>query len=174
MQDRYIKQRGHLHGLRQASCTYCRGRKEANRCGASDQHSQLVQRICLSLPRRGTGGAGRIGPRYRKILRRIPAAAAGLLHPGRSCNRFTRMLYSCLVDGDFLDTEALMYGQRRASGGASMEQLWDKPQSYISGWFPPKGELNRQCCEILERCMQAGEVQQPRLFSLPSLASRPT
>ena len=79
---------------------------------------------------------------------------------------FTRMLYSCLVDADFLDTEAFMVGQHRASGGASMDQLWDKLQSYISGWFPPKGELNRQRCEILERCMQAGKTQQPGLFSL--------
>ena len=79
---------------------------------------------------------------------------------------FTRMLYSCLVDADFLDTEAFMEGQVRKANGASMEQLWDKLQAYISGWFPPKGEINRQRCHILERCIKEGEKQQSGLFSL--------
>lgn len=79
---------------------------------------------------------------------------------------FTRMLYSCLVDADFLDTEAFMDGRSREHNETCMEQLWNKLQSYISGWFPPKGELNRQRCEILERCIHAGQAQQPGLFSL--------
>lgn len=79
---------------------------------------------------------------------------------------FTRMLYSCLVDADFLDTEAFMEGQSRAALPTSMEQLWDKLQNYLSGWFPPKGELNRQRCEILQACIRAGNAQQMGLFSL--------
>lgn len=79
---------------------------------------------------------------------------------------FTRMLYSCLVDADFLDTEAFMEGRSRETSEASMEQLWDKLHSYLSGWFPPKGALNVQRCKILEQCIQEGEVQQPGLFSL--------
>lgn len=79
---------------------------------------------------------------------------------------FTRMLYSCLVDADFLDTEAFMDGRDRVRNETSMEQLWDRLQSYISGWFPPKGGLNRQRCQILERCMQEGEKRAPGLFSL--------
>lgn len=80
---------------------------------------------------------------------------------------FTRMLYSCLVDADYLDTEAFMTGLRREpANGASMEELWDKLQSYISSWFPPVGELNRQRCAILERCIQEGQQRKPGLFSL--------
>lgn len=80
---------------------------------------------------------------------------------------FTRMLYSCLVDADFLDTEAFMAGQPRAQDcGASMDALWDKLRRYIAGWFPPKGELNRQRCAILERCMAQGEQREPGLFTL--------
>lgn len=79
---------------------------------------------------------------------------------------FTRMLYSCLVDADFLDTEAFMDGRGREHNETSMEQLWDRLQSYISGWFPPKGELNRQRCKILEQCIQEGEARAPGLFSL--------
>ena len=79
---------------------------------------------------------------------------------------FTRMLYSCLVDADFLDTEAFMDGRGREHNETSMEQLWDRLQSYISGWFPPKGELNRQRCKILEQCIQEGEARAPGLFPL--------
>ena len=52
---------------------------------------------------------------------------------------FTRMLYSCLVDADFLDTESFMAGRSREHNETCMEQLWNKLQSYVSGWFPPKG-----------------------------------
>ena len=79
---------------------------------------------------------------------------------------FTRMLYSCLVDADFLDTEAFMDGRSRERNETSMEALWDRLQSYISGWFPPKGELNHRRCQILERCIQEGEGRTPGLFSL--------
>ena len=79
---------------------------------------------------------------------------------------FTRMLYSCLVDADFLDTETFMEAQSRAQNQFSAEHLWDMLHHYISDWFPPKGELNRQRCQILKRCLQEGETQQPGLFSL--------
>ena len=80
---------------------------------------------------------------------------------------FTRMLYSCLVDGDFLDTEAFMAGgEKERGGGDPMEMLEDKLQAHVSNWFPPQSDLNRERCRILERCMEQGEVQSPGLFTL--------
>ena len=79
---------------------------------------------------------------------------------------FTRMLYSCLVDADFLDTEAFMAGQGRERNETSIAELWDRLQREISDWFPPRGELNRQRCRILERCIREGERRSPGLFSL--------
>lgn len=79
---------------------------------------------------------------------------------------FTRMLYSCLVDADFLDTEAFMAGQGRTPGKASIEQLWGDLQHYISSWFPPQEKLNGQRCAILNRCIQEGEARDPGLFTL--------
>ena len=40
---------------------------------------------------------------------------------------FTRMLYSCLVDADFLDTETFMAGreQARGGGGGADPKLWE-------------------------------------------------
>lgn len=80
---------------------------------------------------------------------------------------FTRMLYSCLVDADFLDTETFMAGKEQARGGGDpTEVLEGKLQSYVSDWFPPETELNRERCAILERCMEQGESQPPGLFTL--------
>lgn len=89
-----------------------------------------------------------------------------LKQPGPEWVFFTRMLYSCLVDADFLDTESFMEGQKRTLHTSSMDQLWNRLQNYLSGWFPPKGYLNEQRCKILEQCMQSGEIQSPGLFSL--------
>ena len=80
---------------------------------------------------------------------------------------FTRMLYSCLVDADFLDTETFMAGAAQERGGRDgLEVLEDRLRVHISGWFPPKTELNRQRCAVLQRCLEQGETQAPGLFTL--------
>lgn len=134
------------------------------------------------------GGSQADGPEQATLLGRLKRGERGLLEPCEHWQRelslpqaslpdfvkqpgpewvfFTRMLYSCLVDADFLDTEAFMEGQARERNKTSMEQLWDRLQRYISGWFPPKGELDRQRCQVLERCIREGESQQPGLFTL--------
>ena len=78
---------------------------------------------------------------------------------------FTRMLYSCLADADFLDTEAFMEPGSSNRGGGSLEGLLEKLEAYISGWFPPKNALNAKRCELLRSCLKAGETQ-PGLFTL--------
>lgn len=80
---------------------------------------------------------------------------------------FTRMLYSCLVDADFLDTETFMAGTAPERGkGDPMEVLEGKLQAYTASWFPPESQLNRERCKILERCINQGEIQRPGLFTL--------
>ena len=80
-----------------------------------------------------------------------------------------RMLYSCLTDADFLDTEAFMSnGQVERGGGEAISVLADKLDRYTAGWFPPSNELNTQRCAILRRCMEQGEDtrQMPGLYTL--------
>ena len=78
---------------------------------------------------------------------------------------FTRMLYSCLVDADFLSTEAFMSGGREHKE-FSMENLEQRLREYTDKWFPPKGELNTLRCEILSRCFSQGETGKPGLYTL--------
>jgi CRISPR-associated endonuclease/helicase Cas3 len=80
---------------------------------------------------------------------------------------FIRMLYSCLVDADFLDTETFMAGQPvPRGGGATMPELLEKLEQYIANWFPPKGELNTRRCAILNDCREQGTARKPGLFTL--------
>lgn len=67
-----------------------------------------------------------------------------------------RMLYSCLVDADFLDTEQFMQGDRGRGVYDSMETLFARLQTYIRPWQNPTTTLNRLRCDILSACMEAG------------------
>ena len=69
---------------------------------------------------------------------------------------WTRMLYSCLVDADFLDTEAFMKGDRGRSGYDDMKTLLARLENHIAPWQHPEKALNRLRCEILNTCLEAG------------------
>lgn len=72
---------------------------------------------------------------------------------------WTRMLYSCLVDADYLDTEKFMLGEVNRSGADDIETLMDKLYLYIENWQNPTTELNRARCEILNSCLNSGNSQ---------------
>ena len=84
-----------------------------------------------------------------------PASAAQELAPLQA-SFWTRMLYSCLVDADFLDTEQFMNGERGRGGYDDIPTLLARLQAYIEPWQQPKTELNRLRCEILNTCLNAG------------------
>ena len=121
------------------------------------------------LGRMNRAGQGKLAD-YRAWSRELslPATAA----PSAAADKlegmfFTRMLFSCLVDADYTDTGKFMEEVPREIGfGTSIEVLWERLQSYISDWFPPKGALNARRCAILERCIQEGQRRQPGLYTL--------
>ena len=80
---------------------------------------------------------------------------------------FLRMLYSSLVDADFLDTANFMLNEPYLDTSYSdMAELNRKLDSYISDWFPPKNELNTKRCEILSACMERAAAVSSDLFTL--------
>ena len=71
---------------------------------------------------------------------------------------WTRMLYSCLVDADYLDTEEFMSGGTVARGEYDpLPVLLDRLERHIAGFFPPRNDLNRSRCQILQSCLDAGD-----------------
>lgn len=67
-----------------------------------------------------------------------------------------RMLYSCLVDADFLDTERFMNGDRGRGRYDGIETLLNRLEIHIAKWKVPKTELDRLRCEILDTCLEKG------------------
>lgn len=86
---------------------------------------------------------------------------------GFTVSFWTRMLFSCLVDADFLDTEAFMQQDTPPRGqSAEPSTLLTRLEAYIQGWMDPQTPLNRARCDILRACLDAGTTQAPGLFTL--------
>lgn len=85
-----------------------------------------------------------------------------------SLSVFVRMLYSCLVDADFLDTERFMNdGNIVRDSGENVEILLKKLENYISGWLSNQelDTVNGRRTEILKHCLECGKKEK-RLFRL--------
>lgn len=81
---------------------------------------------------------------------------------------FLRMIYSCVVDADFLDTENFMQeGKTNRQPGIITEELWDKLTSYISSWLACKDEdtVNGHRTQILKSCIKMG-AEKPGVYTL--------
>ena len=71
---------------------------------------------------------------------------------------YTRMLFSCLVDADYLDTEKALQGERPRGEFASLEELFGRLKAHVEPWLTaPRDELCRRRNEILEECLRGGE-----------------
>lgn len=82
---------------------------------------------------------------------------------------FTRMLYSCLVDADFLDTEAFMSPEKAAARPVwpsdLLETMAGALEEHVS-LFQDRGlSIDRVRSEVRAACVGAAE-QEPGLFSL--------
>ncbi len=71
-----------------------------------------------------------------------------------------RMLYSCLVDADYLDTESFMRGQGIRDSGEPIPALYEKLMKNISGWLDHVDleTINGRRTEILKHCLSMGEA----------------
>lgn len=82
---------------------------------------------------------------------------------------FTRMVYSCLVDADFLDTERFFEPEKGEKRGgspslAALKPLLDRHLAQIAAQADPT-EVNRLRARILGECRAASSLE-PGLFSL--------
>jgi len=81
--------------------------------------------------------------------------------PNFALSVFIRMLYSCLVDADFLDTERFMSnGTVQRDSGECMEVLLDKLKDWISKWLVNRDDItvNGRRSEILRNCLEQGKA----------------
>ena len=98
----------------------------------------------------------------------VPIAYGETKNPDFSLSVFIRMLYSCLVDADFLDTEAFMKNEQiKRDAGESIEILLQKLEKYVAKWLLNKeiDTVNGRRTEILRNCLEAGK-REKGLFHL--------
>ena len=71
---------------------------------------------------------------------------------------YTRMLFSCLVDADYLDTETAIQGGQPRGEGETPERLLEKLNAHVAPWLEaPANDLCAKRSEILARCLRGGE-----------------
>lgn len=66
---------------------------------------------------------------------------------------YIRMLYSCLVDADYIDTETFMNGDAGRGNYEPLSALCDKLTAYISKWNNPTREIDILRQKILNSCI---------------------
>jgi len=90
-------------------------------------------------------------------------------HPGFSVAFFTRMVFSCLVDADFLDTERFMDPTRSKMRTRAPEitDLHARLERYLrqKTASAPNTHVNRIRAQILQDCLAAAQSE-PGLFTL--------
>ena len=81
---------------------------------------------------------------------------------------YTRMLYSCLVDADFQDTQNFMDGQAAPRGGGeSISALLEKVRAKAKGYLEkPKSSVASQRNAALRVCMERGAQWEQGMYTL--------
>jgi len=86
--------------------------------------------------------------------------------PGFSLAFFTRMLFSILVDADFIETETFMAGKAKPRGDyVDIPSLSETFNRFLQQFAYPEGEVNIQRTSTLKACLEKAS-QPPGLFTL--------
>jgi CRISPR-associated endonuclease/helicase Cas3 len=86
---------------------------------------------------------------------------------GFNISFFVRMLFSCLVDADFLDTEKFMNLDKSQSReyNSDLMLLWTKLATHIATFDPESSVINKIRSEILTACLDSAD-DKPGFYSL--------
>ena len=101
-------------------------------------------------------------------IRTLPFDPLKESDPDFSLSVFIRMLYSCLVDADFLDTESFMKnGQTLREAGEAISVLLERLKDYVADWLQneDKDTVNGRRTEILRHCFDKG-LRERGIFQL--------
>nr|WP_276570294.1 CRISPR-associated endonuclease Cas3'' [Thiocystis minor] len=126
-------------------------------------HSCLKARLRKSIP----DWLPAVPPR---LLDSAPMLASGLPADKFAVAFFTRLLFSCLTDADFLATEAFMSPERATARPIHATDIMARLDDHLSAWLgarftAPVNVVQQARAEVLAACLSAAE-QPPGLYSL--------
>ena len=101
-------------------------------------------------------------------LKTFPFNPQKTVTPDFSLSVFIRMMYSCLVDADFLDTEYFMEnGATNRDAGDPLNKLYQILYNHVGGWLSNENlaTINGRRSEILRHCIASGK-EEPGMFRL--------
>ena len=107
------------------------------------------------------------GPRTEAYLRKLASRVEG----EEQAQALIRLLFSCLVDADFLDTEAFMDKERKGRRHeatcryAPLETLRDRLTKHMEG-FSTEGKINEARRAFLNQCREHGRTCPKGYYSL--------
>ena len=107
------------------------------------------------------------GPRTEAYLRKLASRVEG----EEQAQALIRLLFSCLVDADFLDTEAFMDEERKehrheaTRGYATLQVLRDRLTKHMEG-FSTEGKINEARRAFLNQCREHGRTCPKGYYSL--------
>ena len=78
---------------------------------------------------------------------------------------FTRMLFSTLVDADFIETEGFYFPSKRPANQSDLQVLRDALSNTLAAFPPPETQLNRLRAEVLTAAGECAALS-PGFFSL--------
>ena len=82
-----------------------------------------------------------------------------------SVSFFVRMVYSFLVDADFLETESFINGEKPRGNFHSIETIHNRFKEYLEKFETPVSSINKKRTQLLQTCLDQSALQQG-LFSL--------
>lgn len=95
-------------------------------------------------------------------LKEVPFDPQKTTNKDFSLSVFIRMLYSCLVDADFLDTESFMkQGKTERDAGEPLEILYQRLYTYVEKWLENTDleTVNGHRSEILRNCIASADKE---------------
>jgi len=99
-------------------------------------------------------------PRQIKTAR-LKDGKRELSYPGFSASFLTRMVFSTLVDADWLETERYMQDKEKPRGQyASIQALAQQFNGYLRRFESPQTEINRRRTETLKACLARADHKQ--------------
>jgi CRISPR-associated endonuclease/helicase Cas3 len=129
-------------------------RREKKELKNYDAYKTEIDVQLLTLPRRLLKPA-----RFRTAEQEKP-------YPSFSVAFLTRMIFSTLVDADWLETERYMQGEAKPRGQhADIRTLAEQFNQFLRGFDNPQNDLNRKRTETLKHCLTKAD-HEPGFFTL--------